>query len=124
MAKRRLLSRQQKCYLRGMSFARSLLVVLCAAQAGDTALAAYVIPPPRSDVAPVVEPVARKGTRAYRPDGATPAVPADTAQPNSPSGDDALAQCIATWDAGTHISPSKWREICKRQLNDRDAAYP
>jgi hypothetical protein len=124
MAVCRLLSRLQKCYLRGMSFARSLLVVLCAAQAGDTALAANVVPPPRPDVAPVVEPVARKGTRAYRPDGATPAVPADAAQANSTSGDDALAQCIATWDAGTHISPSKWREICKRQLNDRDAAYP
>jgi hypothetical protein len=122
MAARRLLSRPQKCYTCCMSFARSLLVVLCAAQAGGTALAAYVLPP-RSDVAPVVEPVARKGTRAYKPDGAAPALPADAAQTNSPSGDDALAQCIATWDAGTHISPSKWREICKRQLKDRDAMY-
>lgn len=104
-----------------MSFARSLLVVLCAAQAGDTALAAYGIPPPRSDVASVVEPVERKGTRAYKPDGVTPAVPADAAQAKSPAGDDALDQCIATWDAGTHISPSKWREICKRQLKENAA---
>jgi len=123
MLVRRLLTLLQECYICGMSFARSLLVVLCTAQAGDTALAAYVIPPPRSDMAPIVEPVARKGTRAYRPDGAAPAVPADAAQGTAQSGDDALAQCIATWDAGTHITPSKWREICKRQLKDRDAAY-
>ena len=57
-----------------MPFARSLLVMLCAAQAGDAAFAATAIAPLRSDVAPVVEPVARKGTRAYRPDGAAPAV--------------------------------------------------
>ena len=118
---RRLLSRRQKCYVRGMSFARSLLVVLCAAQAGDTAIAAYVIPTPRSDMAPVVEPVARKGTRAYRPDDAAPAIPADASQAKSPSGDDALQQCIATWDEGTHISPSKWREICVRQLKENAA---
>jgi len=123
MLLRRLLSRRQKCYIPGMPFARSLLVMLCAAQAGDAAFAATAIAPLRSDVAPVVEPVARKGTRAYRPDGAAPAVPADASQAKSPAGDDALAQCIATWDAGTHISPSKWREICKRQLNDRDAMY-
>lgn len=123
MAARRLLSRPQGCYIAGMSFARSLLVVLCAAQAGDAAVAAYVIAPPRSGVVPVVEQIARKGTRAYKPDGATPALPADASQAKSPPGDDALAQCIATWDAGTHISPSNWREICKRQLNDRDNAY-
>jgi hypothetical protein len=107
-----------------MSFARSLLVVLCAAQAGDAAFAATFFAPLRSDVAPVVEPVARKGTRAYKADEAAPAVPADATQAKSPRDDEALAQCIATWDAGTHISPSKWREICKRQLKDRDAAYP
>lgn len=103
-----------------MYSARLLLVVLCAAQAGDAALAAYVIPP-AAEAGEVVEPVARKGTRAYTPDGTAPVVPADTSQVKSPSGDEALAQCIATWDAGTHISPSKWREICKRQLQDNDA---
>ena len=106
-----------------MSFARSLLVVICAAQAGDTAVAAYVSAPPRPGVVSVVEQIARKGTRAYKPDGASPALPADASQTESPTSDDALAQCIAAWDAGTHISPSNWREICKRQLNDRDNAY-
>ena len=107
-----------------MSFARSLLVVLCTAQAGHGAFAASsVIAPPAARMAPLVEPVARKGTRAYNADGVTPAVPADASQAKSPPADDALEQCIATWDAGTHISPSKWREICKRQLKDRDAMY-
>lgn len=103
-----------------MPSARLLLVVLCVARAGDAAFAASVVPP--ADVAPIIEPVQRKGTRAYKADGAQPAAP-DAAQAKSPSGDEALAQCIATWDAGTHISPSKWREICKRQLKDRDAMY-
>jgi hypothetical protein len=106
-----------------MSFARSLVVVLCAAQAGNGAFAASVSAPPAADLAQVVEPVARKGTRAYKADSVTPAVPADASQAKSPPGDGALEQCIATWDAGTHISPSKWREICKRQLKDRDAMY-
>lgn len=106
----------------GMPSARLLLVVLCAAQAGDAALATYVVPPV-AEAAQFVEPAARKGTRAYTPDGAAPVVPADTSQVKSPSGDEALAQCIATWDAGTHITPSKWREICKRQLKDRDEMY-
>ena len=106
-----------------MSLARSLVLVLCAAQAGHGALAASVIAPPAVDMAQVVEPAARKGTRAYKSDSVTPAVPADAAQAKSPPSDDALKQCIATWDAGTHISPSKWREICKRQLKDRDAMY-
>ncbi len=123
MLVRRLLTRPQECYIRGMSFARSILAVLCAAQAGHGAFAASAIAPPAAGIAQVVEPAARKGTRAYRPDGAAPPVPADAAQGTAQSGDDALAQCIASWDAGTHISPSNWREICKRQLRDRDAAY-
>jgi hypothetical protein len=106
-----------------MSLARSLLVVLWAVQAGHGAFAASTIAPPAADVAQLVEPIARKGTRAYKADGDAPAVPADAAEPKSPPSDDALKQCIATWDAGTHISPSKWREICKRQLKDRDAMY-
>lgn len=106
-----------------MPFARSLLVVLCAAQAGDAVFAAPVMAPAPAGVAPIIEPVQRKGTRAYKADGTQPAASADTAPAKSPSGDDALAQCIATWDAGTHITPSKWREICVRQLKDRDSMY-
>jgi hypothetical protein len=82
-----------------------------------------VIAPAPPGVAPISEPTQRKGTRAYKADGTQSAVPADAAPAKSPSGDDALAQCIATWDAGTHITPSKWREICVRQLKDRDSMY-
>jgi hypothetical protein len=28
-----------------------------------------------------------------------------------------------TWDTGTHITKSKWREICQRQLKDREDMY-
>ena len=79
MPARRLLGRPQRCYIPGMSLARSLLVVLCAAQAGHGAFAASVIAPPAVDMAQVVEPAARKGTRAYKSDGVAPAVPADAA---------------------------------------------
>ncbi|MDH4982369.1 hypothetical protein [Hyphomicrobium sp. D-2] len=58
----------------------------------------------------------RKGTRNYREGGST-----DTAAPSisdykAPTRAEKLQYCIDTWDAGTHITKSKWREICKRQL--------
>ncbi len=30
---------------------------------------------------------------------------------------------MAIWDAATHITKSKWREICRRQVNERSAAH-
>lgn len=71
----------------------------------------------------VAEPAVRKGTRKYRADE-TPAAtaPADsttTAKSRGPSRADKLSQCMDTWDTGTHITKSKWREICQRQLNER-----
>jgi hypothetical protein len=60
---------------------------------------------------------ARKGTRNYVPGTAT-ALPA--AEPSKPEADaKALTDCIAIWDKGTHISKSKWKAICKRQLKER-----
>ena len=108
-----------------MRYTRSLtLVVLCAAaQVGHAALAGSLIAETPPGVTPIVEPAARKGTRAYTPDGAetaVPAVPAVTPQAKPAADTDALDQCMRTWDAGTHISKSKWREICIRQLKDRD----
>lgn len=65
----------------------------------------------------------RKGTRNYVP-GAATALPDVSTTPPSPQSDaKALADCIAIWDRGTHISKSKWKEICKRQIKDRAAAY-
>lgn len=97
-----------------------LLVVLCAAQGGHVALAAPYVSQTGPGAFQIFESVARKGTRSYMLDGAAPTAPADSSQEQDPGSSDALDQCMATWDAGTHISKSKWREICKRQLNDRD----
>ncbi len=106
---------------------RSLtFVVFCAAQFGHAALAGSPIVEAPPGATPIVEPAARKGTRAYTPDGTEAAVPALPAMPavppptKAPAGNDALDQCMGTWDAGTHITKSKWREICVRQLKDRD----
>jgi hypothetical protein len=104
-----------------MTLIRSLtFVVLCAAQVGHAALAGSPIAETPPGATPIVEPAARKGTRAHTPDGTETAVPAVTPQTKAPASSDALDQCMGTWDAGTHISKSKWREICIRQLKDRD----
>jgi hypothetical protein len=71
-----------------------------------------------------VQLAARKGTRTYTPDdGATAATPQETApaQPDPAAEAKALEDCIAIWDAGTHITKSKWREICQRQIKARGA---
>jgi len=62
--------------------------------------------------------VARKGTRNYTSETGM-SLP-DTAA-DGPDPAKALEDCIAIWDAGTHITKSKWREICKRQLKERGA---
>ncbi len=107
-----------------MALTRVLLFVgLCLAQVGPAALA-RPLPLASFDGSPVIEVQARKGTRLYSPDGtaAAPTLPADTAT-QAQSAEDALEQCMNTWDTGTHITKSKWREICKRQLKDRDEMY-
>ena len=112
---------RKACYSTAMPFARSLLlVVLCAVQGGHAALAAPYVSQTGPGAFPTLESVARKGTRSYMPDGAAPTAPSDSSEAQAPGSSDALDQCMATWDAGTHISKSKWREICKRQLNDLD----
>ena len=75
-------------------------------------------------MSPIIEVQARKGTRLYSPDGtgAAPTLPADTAT-QAQSAEEALEQCMNTWDTGTHITKSKWREICQRQLKDREEMY-
>jgi hypothetical protein len=65
----------------------------------------------------------RKGTRNYIPDTYSDQVLQDTTPAGSEKETEtkALDDCIATWDAGTHITKSKWREICKRQIKERGA---
>lgn len=72
---------------------------------------------------PIVQSVARKGTRAYTPDSSSTAMPdTTTTEKADPAAEaKALQDCIAIWDEKTHISPSKWKEICKRQLRERGA---
>lgn len=102
-----------------MVLARSFLpVVLCAAQIGDAALAAPLVFD-RWGTSPILEPVQRKGTRSYRPEGTAPADAAATAQGAAVSRAEKMAQCMATWDTGTHITKAKWREICERQIDER-----
>ncbi len=62
--------------------------------------------------------VARKGTRVYDADTEV-SHDASRAGSDATSEAKALADCIAIWDQGTHITPGKWREICQRQLKER-----
>ncbi len=71
---------------------------------------------PSTDPLPA-EPGARKGTRNYK--AGAEAAPLPDPESKGLSNKEKLAQCMDTWDTGTHITKSKWREICKRQLNDR-----
>lgn len=57
----------------------------------------------------------RKGTRNYAPADAANATTEPAAAVNT------LEGCIASWDAGTHISKEDWREICLRELRARAA---
>jgi hypothetical protein len=83
---------------------------------------------------PALHLAARKGTRNFRPDdagapdaGAAGAPSAATPpskledKPETPADSGSLEGCMATWDKGTHISKSRWREICQRNANDREA---
>ena len=112
---------REACYISTMSFTRSVtFVILCAAQVGQGALAARFVAAAPPDTRPAMEPVARKGTRAYTAGDTTATSPVEAPLTSPSTKDDALAQCISTWDAGTHITKSKWREICVRQLKEND----
>jgi len=73
-----------------------------------------------SDASATLNVAARKGTRNYRSDGDSTTTTKPSATDVNPSAGtspaEKIAQCMETWDAGTHISKSKWREICQRQL--------
>jgi hypothetical protein len=107
------------------------------------ALPAAAVPAPQHAAAtsavrsgmPALHLAARKGTRNYRPgDAGTPSTttpstttPSTTTSPTPDKPADAadtrtLEGCMATWDKGTHISKSRWREICMRNANDRGQA--
>ncbi len=49
------------------------------------------------------------------PRAAFPIKPLDV----TPPPEETLADCLAFWDAGTHMTKSEWRETCERTLNGR-----
>jgi hypothetical protein len=93
-------------------------LVLCAAAAPSLALPGSK--PVAEERPSVWQPAARKGTRNYVPDAGPAATPDTTAPAADPAAHaKALEDCIAIWDAKTHITKSKWREICERQIKER-----
>lgn len=80
--------------------------------------------PDKSIAKPIVRRVARRGTRNYVP-GDAEALTVPSTDPGGDAADnrDRLEECMATWDVATHISQSKWREICERQIRERAEAH-
>ncbi len=93
------------------------MIALLAAPLGGSAFAAPLVAD-GPDASTLVEPAQRKGTRNYRSDGTTATDTTTTTTAASRS--EKLSQCMDTWDKGTHITKSKWREICLRQLDARE----
>ena len=93
------------------------MIALLAAPLGGGAFAAP-LGADGPDASTIVEPAQRKGTRNYRSDGTT--ATDTTTTTTAASRDEKLSQCMDTWDKGTHITKSKWREICLRQLDARE----
>ena len=69
----------------------------------------------------MVQRVARKGTRNYSPGDSLTSDDNTPAKPDAIAEAKALEDCLRAWDAGTHITQSHWKEICKRQVNERGA---
>jgi len=77
---------------------------------------------PSHEPAHDLEIAARKGTRTYQPGDAAPAAPMATdgeRQSTPPAGTDAHDNCMALWDADTHMTKDEWRESCKRVIKER-----
>ncbi len=107
-----------------MTHLRTGLLALFAALAANagtsgSVIAAPVDPMQATDPSATADTSVRKGTRNYRE--AAPPAPVTTAPATNGDFSDAdkLAQCMDTWDKGTHITKAKWRDICKRQLDAR-----
>jgi hypothetical protein len=110
---------------------RLLVIAFCCAIAQGAAAGPSLAPAPSEPVAApgsgVVWLAARKGTRNYVPgeESGTEQALQETspAQSDQASEEKALEDCIAIWDTGTHISKSKWREVCRRQIKERGAQH-
>lgn len=122
----------------GFSLLFSLLLGVAWLMAGDggalppQSVAAIAVPSAaaaplleRSAPEPPLQRVARKGTRNYVPGEDVLSVPSTvtTGTTDDTSGvRDPLEECLEIWDPATHITKSKWREICERQIRERAEA--
>ncbi len=63
----------------------------------------------------------RKGTRLYRPapDESAAAVKWE-AEHSEQTAKEKLNNCMASWDAKTHIAKSNWRQICEREIKNNE----
>ena len=67
----------------------------------------------------VVKSEGRKGTRLYRPDPDEAAAAAKwEAAHADQTANKKLDDCLASWDAKTHIAKSNWRQICEREIKN------
>jgi len=69
----------------------------------------------------VVKIEGRKGTRLYRPDPDEAAAAAkwETAHSDQ-TANKKLDDCLASWDAKTHLAKSNWRQICEREIKNNE----
>jgi hypothetical protein len=65
---------------------------------------------------PVVMVAGRQGTRNYRPDAAESSAQAQENSAQLEETKTRLDQCMVSWDRGTHITQSSWRQICEREI--------
>ena len=67
----------------------------------------------------------RKGTRLYRPDesadyDALVEGEEKVTGTHEPTVEERLDQCMASWDAETHITKNSWRQICEREIKNNE----
>jgi hypothetical protein len=47
-------------------------------------------------------------------------LPAHGSNRRKPKQIDALTQCYESWDKGTHLTTRRWRQLCRKNLVNRD----
>jgi hypothetical protein len=109
-------------FLRALTFLSIAALVAPAPSASAGAdVPAAAKAPPAYQTGPGTPPAA-KGTRNQQAlPGTSPSAPTPhprSADPASTSGD-ALGQCMAVWDADTHMTKDEWRDACRRVIKER-----
>ena len=73
----------------------------------------------------VIEIEGRKGTRLYTSDesvdyGTLVEGQEKAAATHEPTTHERVDQCMASWDAKTHITKASWRQICEREIKNNE----